>query len=122
MSCVADAGSGGEEGVDRPGWAGEAEVPALAVVAADRAEPFGLLRRLDALGGDGQAQRVRERHHGRQYLRVDRVGDRCAQALDERGVDLQFVYGQRPQVRPVGPAGAEVVDGDPYAEVGEGAQ
>ena len=50
-----------------------AEVPTLAEIAPDRAEPPGLDRRLDALGCDGQSEGASERHERGQDGLIDRV-------------------------------------------------
>ena len=50
-----------------------AEVPTLAEIAPDRAEPPGLDRGLDALGCDGQSEGASERHERGQDGLIDRV-------------------------------------------------
>src|SRR5439155_27063268 len=115
--------SGGEQLTDPVVRSGRREVVALAGVAADRPDPVGLPGSLDALDGDGQPQGVAQPDERGEDRLVGRVGGgRRVQALDERAGELQLVYRQGAQVRQVAVPGAEVVDGDPYPEPGQGAQ
>src|SRR5262249_54778257 len=111
--------AGAQQLPDRLRWPGPRVVEALREIAAELAQRGRLLGRLHLLRGDLETQRVREAHHGRHHLPVDRVG---AVARDERAGELQPVYRQPAQVRQVRVPGAEVVDGDPYSEIGQRAQ
>lgn len=73
---------------------GASEVPALGAVAAHRAQPGGLDGGLDALGGHGQPEPVREtdeRGHDRVVEVVVAQAVLRSQALAERAGQLQRV-------------------------------
>ena len=95
----------------------------LSGVAPDGAYPVGLYRRLDALGGDGQPERVAEPDQCREDRLVGGVRRRRRpQPLHERAGELQLVHRQGAQIRQVAVPGAEVVDRDAHAEAGQCAQ
>ena len=110
-------GLGGMRG--RTSGTGGGVVPALRGVAAGRAQPVGLVRGLHALGRDGEPERVAEVDEAGREVLVQRVAVRPADPGDELRGQLQLVQRQPAQVRVVGLAGAEVVDGDPQPGVGE---
>ena len=95
---------------------GRAEQEALAQLAAEGDEPVALDDRLHSLGHRGHAHRVGEDDGGRDDGVVLRTAAR--QARDERLVDLELVgHREAADVLERGVAGAEVVDGEPHAEV-----
>ena len=100
----------GRGGVERP-----AEVEALGEVAAARGQRLGLGGALDALGDGHQPERVRDLHDGPDEQRA-RPGEDVAH---ERAVDLQQVDRELLEVGERRVAGAEVVDGEPHAEVAQ---
>ena len=103
---------------------GRGEQPTLPGVAAEAAEPAELGGGFDGFGGDGEPEDVREPNDGGHDFHVDVVGFVVAAAAagDERSGEFEGVHGQPPQVGQVGVAGAEVVDGDAYTEVGQVAE
>src|SRR4051812_39253656 len=119
----APAGSGYRRGLDAPkperglGLVRRqrpAQEEALHLLASEAAQGGQLLRTLDALGDDGETQRVPElddRPEEHVALRV------ATGTIDEHLVDLQHVDGEGPQVVERRVAGTEVVDGEEHAEV-----
>ena len=100
------------------GRQGPAHQVALGPVAAHRAQRRELLGRLDSLGDDEQLERVREVDHGRDHGVVAAV----AEPAHERPVDLEERQVEALQVGQRRVAGAEVVEADLDAELGDAAQ
>lgn len=114
--------TGGFPHGERLGRARPAEVPALAVVDAQRLQRRGVLRRLHALGDHCRAGAVRE---GDQ--RADQRGEHLVggHAGGDAPVELDDVRGGHHDVPQAGEAGADVVDGQPQpsgAERGQGGE
>src|SRR5882757_42409 len=119
---AAAAGSarvGEGEAVQPVGRAGSGVVPALPGVAAQRPQVLRLGPGLDALDGDGQAQPVGHRDDALDDLQVDRVRGLLAHTAGERAVQLEHAEREPAQRGQVGVAGAEVVERDLDAEVGD---
>ena len=96
-----------------------AEQEALAQHAAGTHQPLRLLGALDALGDGDETETGAHRQHAphhRLHLLVPR------QPVHEGLVHLELVERQPGQVVQRGVAGAEVVDGDVYAEASQGVQ
>ena len=89
------------------------------MVAAHLAEARQLQRRLQALGDDGDAERVAEVDDGLDDRRVLGVE---AEAGDEPTVDLDRLDREPLEVRERGVAGAEVVDREVQAQAAQVAQ
>nr|WP_255600999.1 hypothetical protein [Blastococcus sp. LR1] len=104
----------GQHDVQHLGGHRAAEEVALRDVAAQLAQRGHVLGLLDALGDDGQAEVVPEVHGAAHEDGVLRAG---RHAEHERAVDLELVHGQPAQVAHRAVPGAEVVDGQPQAEV-----
>src|SRR6266508_275457 len=114
-------GLGGvEEGGELLLVQGFGEVVALAVLAAQLAEPLELVEPLDTFGDGGEAE------GGGQV--DDGLGERggvgaAGDLVDERLVDLEDIDGQAAKVAEGGVAGAEIVDRQPHpqaVELGQG--
>ena len=91
---------------------------ALREVAAARRQRVGLGRALDAFRDRHEPERVRDLHDGPDEQRARPAED----VAHERAVDLQQVDRELLEVRERRVAGAEVVDGEPHAEVAQAPQ
>ena len=89
---------------------------ALGERRAVAAQVLELLRLLDALDDRGRPERRAEHEHGGDDRRRARV---VRHALEEAAVDLEHLDGQVAEASERGVAGAEVVDGEGQAGVGE---
>src|SRR5829696_1982589 len=106
-------------GLDDGSRTGASEEVALTAVAAHRAEARQLQWRLQALGDDGDAERVPEvddRLDDRRVLGVE------AEPGDEAAIDLDRLDREPLEVRERRIPGAEVVDGQVKSEAAQVAQ
>ena len=104
--------AGAQHGLELLGRHRAREVVALPFGAAPGREQVQLPLRLDTFGGDRHAELAREPDGG---LHDGGVA-RALQLFDEIARDLHAVDGEAPQVIERGVPGAEIIDGQPYAE------
>src|SRR5690606_27291231 len=110
------------------GSGGSAEIVALPGLAAEGPQDLSLVRRLHPLRGDGEPQGVAERDQRSQQRRLLpgglRSGGRASGGLPAKRVDelfseLEHMNRERPKRGQVQVAGAEVVNRQSDAEVGQ---
>ena len=95
------------------------EVVSLPVTAPQPAQQGGLLRVLDPLGDDAQAERRREAEDRPHDAQVATLGLKTGH---EAAVDLEAVDGERLEMAERGVAGAEIVEADAKSQRGEATQ
>ena len=93
-----------------------AEEVTLRQMATQLEQPLRLLRGLDTLGDDLEPESLAEMDDAADERLALRA---LAQPGDEAAVDLQLMDRQRAQIREARVAGAEVVEREAHAEVGE---
>src|SRR3954462_4063080 len=105
--------------VEASGRHGAGDEVSLGVLTAQLGECAQRCRVLDSFGDDVESEVATEIHNGfRQRGPPAAAGD----GADESAVDLQLVHRQGLEMRKRAVAGAEVVDGDAYAEAADGGQ